>query len=78
MDIVQRQECALAARVGKVKAARNVLPRKAAGELVTNDHNLMGLVHNNDYRHGTCSGPGDCLCKPGWKGALCDQVDMFC
>jgi len=31
VDIVQRQECALAARVGKVRAAKNVLPRKDAG-----------------------------------------------
>ena len=29
---------------------------------------------HNDLRHGTCSGPGDCLCKPGWRGPLCDQV----
>ena len=28
-------------------------------------------------RHGTCSGPGECLCEPGWTGPLCDQVAWF-
>jgi len=32
--IVQRQESALAAKVGKVKAVRNVLPRKDAGRVL--------------------------------------------
>jgi len=31
VDIVQRQESALAEKVGKVRAARNVPPRKDAG-----------------------------------------------
>ena len=44
MDIVQRQESALAAKVGKVKAARNVLPRKDAGELTMNAHFLLKLM----------------------------------
>ena len=34
VDIVQRQEFARVARAGKGKAARNVLPRKDAGELI--------------------------------------------
>ena len=33
MDIVQHQEFVLAGRVGKEKAAKNVLPRKDVGEL---------------------------------------------
>ena len=44
VDIVQRQESALAAKVGKVKAARNVLPRKDAGELTTNALYLVKLI----------------------------------
>ena len=78
MDIVQHQEFVLAAMVGKGKAARNVLLRKDVGELIIISWSAPAVfyVNKNNLRHGTCSGPGDCLCKPGWRGPLCDQVNM--
>ena len=41
--------------------------------VVDQKNNNTSSKHNH-LRHGTCSGPGDCLCKPGWRGPLCDQV----
>lgn len=61
MDIVQHQEFVLAGRVGKEKAAKNVLPRKDVGTV---------LVLVQETAFVSLVGEGHCVIRQNARSAL--------